>query len=34
MRQKYWTKCKVNGSDPRLMNTVTDAARKIYYVDK
>ena len=29
-----WTKRKVNGCDPRLMNTVTDATRRIYYVDK
>ena len=29
-----WTKRKVNGSDPRLINAVTNATRKIYYVEK
>ena len=34
MRQKYWTKRKMNGSDPRLMSTIADATRRIYYMDK
>ena len=34
MRQKYWTKRKVNDCDPRLMNTIADSTRRIYYMDK
>ena len=34
MRQKYWTKRKVNGSAQRLMNTIADTTRRIYYMDK
>lgn len=29
-----WTTRKVNGCDPRLMNAVTNATRRIYYVEK
>ena len=29
-----WTKRKVNDCDPRLMNTIADATRRIYYMDK
>ena len=29
-----WTTRKVNGCDPRLMNAVTNATRRIYYAEK
>ena len=29
-----WTKRKVNGCDPRLINAVTNATRRIYYIGK
>ena len=32
--RENWITRKINGCDPRLMNSATNATRKIYYIEK